>query len=448
MQKIWTIAKREYRAMVGTKAFLLSVIMMPVLMLGSLLAMSIFQNVSDVKERRIVVFDGTGEILPHLQTAAVVRNEAVRRAVTSDESTNQADAGGMPSMSRGELFLFEDAGLDEISDADRLRFSQAVRDESIYAFVEFPRAVLDFPLPDDVKVRFYSQDSSFAEARSWLTWLVNDYVRNRRLQSMGINPQDVQQASAPIPVAGMGLVERSASGEILAPREKDRMADIVLPLIAMMLMFMVIFMAAQPMLESVLEEKSLRIAEVLLGSASPFQLMAGKLLGTVGGSLTVFLIYLAGGIFVLQRRGMLDQFPLEMAPWFVAYQVVGVLFFAAIFMAVGASVSQLKEAQSLLLPVWMLMMLPMFVWIMIVQDPKGTLAMVFSYFPPSAATTMVLRLATGVNIPVWERILALVVLALATLAVIAIAARIFRVGILWQGKTPRVSEILRWGFRG
>ncbi|HMP79639.1 MAG TPA: hypothetical protein PKD54_09330, partial [Pirellulaceae bacterium] len=64
MRKVWTIAKREYRAMVGTKAFLVSIIMMPVLMLGSLLAMSLFQRVTDIKERRIVVFDGTREILP------------------------------------------------------------------------------------------------------------------------------------------------------------------------------------------------------------------------------------------------------------------------------------------------------------------------------------------------------------------------------------------------
>ncbi|HMP79360.1 MAG TPA: ABC transporter permease, partial [Pirellulaceae bacterium] len=377
------------------------------------------------------------------------RNQAVRLSIEQGGSSGgPSNQGELPSSLRGELFLFEDAGLQVVADEDRLRFSQQVRDEVIYAFVEIPEQVLDFPMPDDIKVRFYSQDSSFAEARNWLTFMINDFVRSKRLRTMKIDPLDVQRASVPVQVAGMGLVERATSGEILAPREKDRMSDIVLPLIAMMLMFMVIFMAAQPMLESVLEEKSQRIAEVLLGSASPFQLMIGKLLGTVGGSLTVFLIYLAGGIFVLQRRGMLDHFPIELAPWFVAYQIVGVLFFAAIFMAVGASVSQLKEAQSLLLPVWMLMMLPMFMWILILQDPKGTLAVVFSYFPPSAGTTMVLRLATGVSIPIWERLLTLLVMVLATLAVIAVAARIFRVGILWQGKTPRITEIIRWGFRG
>ncbi len=246
----------------------------------------------------------------------------------------------------------------------------------------------------------------------------------------------------------MGLVERSTDGSIRSAEESDAMKAIFLPMGVMMFMFMVIFMASQPMLESVLEEKSQRIAEVLLGSANPMQLMTGKLLGTVAGSLTVFLIYLGGAYLLCAYRGWTDQIPFELAPWFIVFQVVGVLFYASIFMAVGASVSQLKEAQSMLLPVWMLLMSPMFVWIFIIRDPLGPMATGFSLFPPATPTTMMLRMATGTTLPWWQPIVGLVMTMLATIFIVFLAARIFRVGILWQGKTPRIGEILKWAFMG
>jgi ABC-2 type transport system permease protein len=176
--------------------------------------------------------------------------------------------------------------------------------------------------------------------------------------------------------------------------------------------------------------------------------MLGKLLGTVGGSMTIFLIYLAGGIFFARNRGLMDSIPMELIPWFFVFQLLGVLFYASMFMAVGASVSQLKEASPMLMPVWMLLMLPIFIWLPIVQDPNGSLARWISLFPPATSTTMVLRLATGVSVPLWELVLATILLLVSTALVVVVAGRIFRVGMLWQGKVPRFSELLRWALTG
>ena len=102
----------------------------------------------------------------------------------------------------------------------------------------------------------------------------------------------------------------------------------------------------------------------------------------------------------------------------------------------------------MLLPVWMLLMAPMFIWIFIVQDPNGSVATWFSLIPPVTPTTMLLRMSTGQTIPIWQPILGVVLTSLATVFVVMLAGRIFRVGILWQGKTPKLSEIIRWGLRG
>jgi ABC-type Na+ efflux pump permease subunit len=446
MQKILTIAVREYRAMVGTKAFAFSICMMPILMFGSILAMKFLQNVGEVKEEKIVVIDRTGGFLPALKMAALGHN--AQFAEDDSEETSKSKDPEF-SISKGSKYFIETLDAGELTDEKRLELSDQIRNREITAFVEIPENVhLLSEEGIQPEVKFYSEESGISQTRRWLSETLNNRVFAMRLQKAKIDFSTVKMAQSRVPVRGLGLLEENSEGGIDQAQEKDELSAIFLPMIAMFLMFMVTFLAAQPMLESVLEEKSQRIAEVLLGSANPTQLMTGKLLGTVAGSLTVFAIYAVGGYFVAQTQGYADMIPTQIVPWFIVFQIFGVMFYAAIFMAVGSCVSQLKEAQSMLLPVWMLMMIPMFVWIFIIQEPNGTLATWLSLFPPATPTTMVLRMATGATIPVWQPLLGLVFLAIATGIVVFVAGRIFRVGILWQGKTPKFRDLAQWAFSG
>ncbi len=444
MQKILTIAAREYRSMVGTKAFAFSLFMMPILMFGSILALKLLQNVGEIKDRTIAVVDNTGGFVPAIRYAAAIQNAAVEKAAASSGEGNDDF-----SFSKGSRFEIEELPGHPLTDEERAALSERVRKQELYAFAEIPQ---DVHLLDEHgkprEVDFFSEDSGMSEGRRWFASAVNDRILAMRLQEMGVDYTKVKKAQTPVRVRGLGLVEVTTDGKVTTAEEKDELSAIFVPMIAMFLMFMVTFLASQPMLESVLEEKSQRIAEVLLGSANPSQLMAGKLLGTVGGSLTIFAIYALGGFFVARTQGYSESIPFQIVPWFVAFQIFGVMFYAAIFMAVGSAVSQLKEAQSMLLPVWMVMMIPMFVWIFIVQEPNGAMATWLSMFPPATATTMVLRMATGATIPVWQPLLGLVLLSLATVVVVFLAGRIFRVGILWQGKTPKLTELFRWALAG
>ena len=434
--------------MVGTKAFMISIFIMPVLMLGSLLAIELLRNAGQVKERKIAIIDHSGKYTEKLKAAAEVRNVAIQSVEESSERIGAtASADDFPKFSR-DRYLIETIDAATVSDAIRVELSDRIRNQDLYAFIEIPDNAAQAVGEGDPKIRFYAQGASLSDARTWMSRVINEHVRTQRLTDAKIDPRIVQQASIPVKVVGMGLVEKSSDGSVNSKEEDDAMSAIFLPMGVMMLMFMVIFMAAQPMLESVLEEKSQRIAEVLLGSANPFQLMSGKLIGTVAGSLTVFGIYLIGAYSFATYKGWTDQIPFQIVPWFVVFQIMGVLFYAAIFLAIGASVSHLKEAQAMLLPVWMLMMSPMFVWLFIVRDPLGPMAKYFSLFPPAAPTAMMLRMATGQTIPVWQPILGLVLTAISTLVIVVIASRIFRVGILWQGKTPKIGEILKWAVTG
>jgi ABC-type Na+ efflux pump permease subunit len=456
IRKIFTIAVREYKAMVATKAFALSIIMMPLIMLGSIFVMEFLRDRAEIKTRNIAVIDHTDLFIDAIETAAKERNDQIDRDLQQDKAATQPAALGFVT----EKYAIEKIETVAVDSQTLLDLSDRIRSQELYAILEIPAELRDAVLADapwdlrdgefsdDATMRFYSQESSLADSKLWLAGIVNEIVKQERLASLDIDSAEVKFSSTPVPLAGMGLVSLTDGGEITSEQQANPFSVIFVPLGVMLLMFVVIFMSAQPMLESVLEEKSQRIAEVLLGSVNSFQLMAGKLLGTVAGSLTVFAIYLVSMLAFAFYKDYVDQIPFHLAPWFVLFQILGVLFYASIFLAIGASVSQLKEAQAMLLPVWLMMMSPIFVWLLLVRDPLGNTATMFSLFPPAAPTAMMLRLATGQAIPLWQPIAGALLTALSTLAIVFFAARIFRVGILWQGKTPRVGEILRWAFRG
>ena len=125
-------------------------------------------------------------------------------------------------------------------------------------------------------VNYYAENTALSETKRWFDGVIRNLVESQRLETAGIDPQVVGLSKA-ISVQGLGLFERDAAGGVKKASDENKIVSILLPLGIMMFMFMIIMMSAQPMLESVLEEKTNRIAEVLLGSATPSQIMAGKL---------------------------------------------------------------------------------------------------------------------------------------------------------------------------
>ena len=439
MRKVWTIAKREYAAMVATKAFLLSIAFMPILMFGGILVATKVEKLGDTSDKTIVIADGTGgELFGDLEKAAESRNAWLTAAAAG---TTEA-----PTKGRGVKYKLQRYTKDELTDTDRLALSERVRNGEIKAFMEIPAGVVEGDGAGDV--RFFSSDAIFSMERNWVDSSINDAIKSRRLAALDVDAEAVKKATATTPVVPRGLLKELSGGRIRGADEKGNMAAMFMPFAFMMLMFLIIMLSAQPLLESAIEEKSGRIAEVLLGSVNTFQLMLGKLLGNVAGSLSAVLIYGAGGYALAAYNGWTDLIPWDLVPWFVVFQILAVLLFSSLFLAVGAAVTQLKEAQALLLPIWLLMCVPMFVWLPIVREPNGPIATWLTFFPPATPLVMVLRLASEEVAPAWQVWGGLAVLVGTTAAITYMAGRVFRIGILWQGKTPKLRELARWAFAG
>jgi ABC-2 type transport system permease protein len=431
MRKVLVIAKREYLASVRTRAFLISLVLMPVLMGGGAIAHNLLEGRVDLETKRLVVVDGTGRLLPQLLAAAEEHN---RKEIFNAQDGRQIE---------GKLVL--EAGPPALDDAQRLALSDRIRHRQIHGFVEIGAGAL--ASSREAQVRFYSESAGTRLLNRWFTRTLNGLVQVIRLGDSGLDPQLVRKATAPVAVESLGLFSRSNDGSIKSGDESSRTTAFVLPMAVMMLMF-VTLLASQTMLTSTLEEKQQRIAEVLLGSARPFELMLGKLLGNAGVSLTTVAVYLLGGLTLLNHFGQSELLRSEVVGWFLAYQVLGVVMFGSIFVAVGAACNEIKDAQSYLLPVILVLVFPMMIWFRLVEEPMSRFATILSLVPVWTPLLMPMRLAATAAVPVWQPALGMVGTIAAACTAAWAGGRIFRVGMLMQGKPPQLAQLLRWVLRG
>ena len=445
MRKVMVIAVREYKASVKTKAFILSLVLMPVLMIGSIVVQRFMKDKVDTTTKTFAVLDQTGRLFDSVAQEATRRNNG-----TVEDGIGIYKGSGNERKKVKPEFAVQIAQVTQ-DDSDRmvLELSDQVRDKKLFGFVIVGRDVIT-PGEDagSASIKYYSNSPNYREFQRWIDPVLNNRIRSLRFESADLDPALIQAAIRSMPVANLGLVSLDENGEITEAQETNRVAGMLVPFGIMMLMFMVIMVGAQPLLHSVLEEKMQRIAEVLLGSVSPFKLMMGKLLGTVGVSLTIATFYLVGAYWAAHSAGFGQFFPASLVWWFIVFQVMAVLLYGSIFIAVGAAVADMKEANSMVTPVMMFVVAPMFVWMNVVKEPMSTSSLLMSLFPPATPMLMTLRLSVPPGIPLWQPLLGVALVMVTVCLIVFASGRIFRVGILMQGKGANIREMLRWVFRG
>jgi ABC-2 type transport system permease protein len=461
MGKIGIIARREYQALVRTKAFIISLLIMPVFMFGGIFLQTFLAGRIDVSEKRVVVLDGTGRLFAPLEALARLHNET------------ELEDKGTGRKSRPAITL-EKGPAGPVTDELRLQLSERIHRNELFAFVEIDADALKrkAPLPMLAKlsgsapapkggqaaagdagdrtapVRVHMESIAYNEVGRWLAQAINQAAFALRLQDAGLDPVVVAAAIGPLNIEELGLYSRDKQGEIHKGDEGTRGISFFLPFGFMLLMFISVMAVAQPMLSSVIEEKQQRIAEMLLGAASPFQIMMGKLIGNVGVALTIVAIYLTGGYFLAAHYGYADLMPTWLLGWFLAFDVLACMLYGSIFIAVGAACSDIKESQALLTPVMIVVIMPLMVWFTIVQEPLSSFAQWTSLFPLATPMLMLLRMAASPMVPWWQPVLGIVLVLATTVATVFAAGRVFRIGLLMQGKSPKLRELLGWVVRG
>jgi ABC-2 type transport system permease protein len=424
--KIGTIARAELGMLVRTKAFIITILLMPVLVGGSVVVQLIVAKQVDRTPRHFAVIDGTGgtgQVYPALSVAAAARNDLIA-------------AGSLAEAP----FVPEAAGPD--ADATRLELSERVRRGELFAFIEIPADALS---PSGTgELRYHSDRPTYEDLRIWLTVVVNQVVRAERLRAAGLDPDLVARLDQPLKSEHLGLVELGPGGEVRPGAKVDQVTTMLVPLALMYVLFLTIFMSAPQLMNAVMQEKITRISEVLLGSVTAFELMMGKLLGSAGMSFLIAMAYLTGGAVVAARWGYAHVLTPELVAFFIVFMVMAVLLYGSAFIAVGAACNDLKDAQSLITPVMLIAVVPMFAWQAVLKSPSSPFALGASLFPTSAPFIMQLRLALHPGPPIWEVLASVVITAAATVGLVWAAGKIFRIGVLAQGKSASFGQMLRW----
>jgi ABC-2 type transport system permease protein len=438
MHKSIRIAIREYLATVRTKGFILGLVLAPILMFGGIIAMALLKDRVDTSDKKMVIIDYSGRIADTLIARAEQRN----REEVFDKQTGKKIK---------PAYILEKITPDTADpEKQKLDLSQQIRSQQIHAFLEIgPDIVHPGEDSEEYRLSYYAENAMLDDMRGWVEWPVNYYLRDVRLQDSGIDPSQVGDLFHWVNVEGLGLVSRNQStGEVTKAERSDEFKAFLIPFAMLMLMFIMMMMGAVPMLNSVVEEKTQRIAEVILGSATPFQFMFGKLLGGVGVSLTASAVYVLGGSLFLGNIGLEKYVPMHILPWFFVYMLLSIFMFGSLLAALGSACNDPKDAQSLTMPAMLPMIIPMFVIFPIAKEPLGSLATVMSLIPPFTPMVMLLRQASPVTIPAWQPWVGLAGIIALTLLAVWLGGRIFRIGILMQGKPPKLTDVVRWAFKG
>jgi len=437
MYKIFRLALREYLAAVRTKGFIIGLVMLPVFMSGSMIAMMLLKDHVDIRERRIVVIDETGQFSEVLMEQANIRN--TQHIFDSEDSSQQVQP----------VYTIEFVEPAQDLTVQLGALSERVRSGDLHAFLHIGSSIIHpNESPENAFANYHAESAALDDIRNWLRDPINNHLRRLRLEQAGIDESQIPDLFAWSWINAKGLLTVDEDGNIIDADASNEIRSIVVPLVMMMLMFMMSMMGAMPQLSAVMEEKTQRIVEVILGSITPFQFMLGKILGGLAVAMTSTLVYLGGGTLFMQWRGFESYIPYDIFPWFVVNLVILLFMLGAIMTSLGSVANDAKDAQSLSFPAMFPMMIPMFVMVPVLKEPLSTFATWLSLIPPFTPMMMTLRLASPVTIPAWQPWAGLISVLLFTLLVVWAGSRIFRAAILMQGVPLKFSNIMRWLTKG
>jgi len=305
------------------------------------------------------------------------------------------------------------------------------------------------PVHTSLGSKYFSKNLADIDLKRWFERFATEAVREVRVKELKLSPEKAAWLMTPLRIETLKVTEGGGEEKASLSSRLHQLA----PVAFVYILWISIFMIAQMLLTSTIEEKSNRVIEVLLSSVSPVQLMAGKIIGPALTGLTMILAWAFFALVGLQALPLLVENVPDLGLGailsdpaylfsFIVYFLLGYLLYASLLVGIGSVCNSLKEAQNLMQPITLVLIVPLLAMIPVVKDPNGTLARVLSFIPPFTPFVMMNRVAGPPA--AWEYA-ATTILLLGTLAfTVWAAAKIFRVGILMTGKPPKLREILRW----
>lgn len=416
MNKILTLIKREYKEAVFKKSFIIMTLLIPVLMVVFSVVPTLLMSMEGDEPVVINVYDATGTVAPKL----------------TSEFKDTLKSGAP----RYILNILTPA---KANDGFFVAQKELIKDRSINGFLFIP-ALLD----DSIHVRYFSRNVADFTQNRQIRNSVNTIVMNNRLLESGIEPELIHKL---IRKTELDLVKISDKGEENA---SSFGVEYFSTFFFVMILYMTLLLYGQSIMRSIILEKNTRITEVLLSSVNPFEMMAGKVFGQGAVGLTQYIIWSVIGLGISIYGASMMPMNLEsinLSPmlfvYFVIFYILGFFLFSTLYAGVGVIANTDQEAQQVSMPVTLLLVVPIIMLGMLVKNPSGDVVSIMSMIPFFSPIIMFARinLAQPPLLEIWGSIILLIITIVGAIWVVG---KIYRVGILMQGKRPNLPEIMRW----
>ena len=409
MNKAFAVARWEYFEKIKSKAFLIGLLVTPILMITMTVLPGFFASQEDEESRVVGVIDATGKLIAPF---------------TERFQTRYILDSGVPNYVVMPLAVGPNIDLEA---ARRDAVDRVSRDEIAGFFVL---------TGSDTVVEYHSKTVGDFRIAYRIEETIKELVAQERVRTLGLDPGILKQLEVHLNVR---TVKLSAEGE----KEDARFETVYISaVIFQMMLFLLIITSGQMLVRSVIEEKSNRIVEVLVSSCSPTELMAGKVLGLSALGLTQMAFWAVIGV-ALSARFDVTFVALDQGLLLLLYFILGYLFYAAVFIGAGSPFNTEQEAQQITSYLVIFLVLPIAVALPAIQNPGALWIQILSYVPLLTPTMMALRIP--IQMPSWWEILSTVLVMLVSIyGAMIVAGRIFRIGILSTGKSPSLKELFRW----
>ncbi len=227
-------------------------------------------------------------------------------------------------------------------------------------------------------------------------------------------------------------------------KETNEVLNMLLPAGFMVLLLVSVITGGQYLMTTTIEEKSSRVVEVLLSAVSPMQLMTGKIIGQMAVGLVILGLYAGMGVLGLVSFAMLGLLDLSLLLYLLIFYVIAYFVMASMMAAIGSAVNEMREAQTLMTPVMVMMMIPWMLWLPITRNPNSMFATITSFIPPINTFVMLLRMTSTAPPPLWQVWLSIAIGLVSVYGALWFAAKVFRVGLLMFGKPPNFATLIKW----
>jgi ABC-2 type transport system permease protein len=435
--KILIVAKREFLERVRTRAFVIATLLVPLLISGAILVPVYVAAKSGTSpaSRKVRILDATGTAL----------GQRIATTFRTDKSLSDSVTGPfVVAVSKDQLPAAE-------SDATR----QVMSPNGLTGYL-----VVDDSTMSGNRARYVGRNASSLGEMDRLETAVRQGVTITRLEREGVKPEIIEQVSKNrLQMSTEKLTDKGRGG--------GGVAGLVGGILVGVMLLMSIIIHGQNILRGVLEEKTTRVAEIVISSVKPDSLLAGKILGVGAVGLTQVIAwillsgYIAGFLSPLVTKAagapaavaaagqgssvsaLLGGMAIGVLVISLVYFLIGFLFYATLFAAAGSMVSSDQEANQAAQPIIILLMTG---WIFVnpvLLNPNSKLAVVLSWLPWISPIIMPMRMGLTTVSPLSVAGSLLVAL-LASLGALWLAARIYRVGMLMYGKKPTLSELMKW----